>query len=499
MIGILFLIFVLIHQFYSFNFTSFILFLVSFSFLRIGLQFFKKDFFFEKFQVSFNHFFIIFVSFYLVHFCTLIQNHFESFFFTDFDYIGIEEVINQILKGNFFRTNHYGKLAEANYLTHHFAFILILFTPFQFLSNLKLGYAYTNLFLFFTNLVILFLILRKFKISDQNKIYSYLILTLNPFFYRLNFSYHFEIIYLSFSLAFVYFYLNKHNILSWIFLILILFIKEDIAIYQFLIGIFLFSIHFDKKFIYYSVFCLLYFLFLKYYLSSNLGDSAKVDWTESWSYLGKNIFELKFNLMLEKIFLKKGIFLSIILIFLLPMIQLKRIFIFIIPILFIHFSSERIWYNSFYNYYSYTILPMLTIGFLFSFESNEKNEKLNKILLLSLFFTLYYFYLDKSIPLKNLNPNKNRIEILNEGIKLIPENSKIRTSFDIGGFFPRNMELYPLKQFQLNEDFIVLDKNSFSPFVALNEIEEEMKHKTNYKLIFEKEGLLIWRRIKISK
>ncbi len=501
MIGIFFLAFIFLIQFHFNNFIIVILLLVIFQFIQTQFNFKKKDYFFQKFELSFNNFIIIFISFYLIHFYLLIQNHFESFFLYDFDYIGIEEVIHQTSIGNFFRTNHYGKFAEANYLSHHFAFILILFVPFQFLSSIKLGYAYANLFFFFVNLYLIFLILKKIKISEQNRIYSFLILTLNPFFYRLNFSYHFEIIYLCFNLAFIYFYLSKNKNLSWIFVFLILFIKEDIPIYQFLIGLFIFSLNSEKKYIYYSIFCILYFLFLKFLLVQYVGDSAKVNWIESWAYFGNSFSEYQtgFISALGKVYSKKQIFLSMILIFLLPFFKLKRIIVFLLPIFILHFSSERIWYNSFYNYYSYTILPFLIIGFIFSLKENIEETFLRKILLISLFFSIYYFYLDKSIPFKNLEPKLLRMEYLKEGIKLIPSNVKVRTSFDIGVFFPRNTELYPLKQFQLNEDFIFLDKNSLSPFVALNETEQEMKSKKNYELIYEKKNLLIWRRIELGK
>lgn len=497
MIGIFFFAFLFLNQFQFLNF-----FPVLFIFLVVQFFLEKKFHFLDKLNFSFRFYSAFFIFFYILHFYLIIENHFESFFLTDFDYIGIEEIINHISKGNFFKTNHYGKFSEANYLSHHFAFILVLFVPFQFFSELKLGYAYSNLFLLFINLFLIYKILDKSNLSEKDKIYSFLALAMNPFFYRLNLSYHFEIIYLSFILAAFYYKQTKNQFLEFSFFFILLFIKEDIAIYQILISIFIYSIEKEKKYLYYAFFSGIYFLFLKLILIPEIGDSAKVNWAESWSYITNQFFDLKtwVFLALEKILQKKNIFVSIVILFFIPFLFFKRLILFLFPILILHFSSDRIWYNSFYNYYSYTILPFLVFAFLYKLNHLAENKYLTKFLILTILFATYYFYLDKSIPYKKQITKQDRIEILEEAIQYIPKNSKLRTSFDTGAFFPRNIELYPLKQFQLTEEFILLDKNSISPFVVLDEIYAEMESKKNeYELIFQKKDLFLWRRIKLTK
>ena len=490
----LFLLILSISPFFAFKFNS-VLKLLSYSvFLTIFIK--RKDSFLSFKNTAYFVFFAFFI-----HAIFSLLGHLDSFFLGDFDYTAISEIINNISKGKFFITSHYGKLADSNYLSHHFTPLLCLFIPFSFLSSIHLGYAYGLIFYMMLSILLIYKILSMLEIPENFKIYSLFILACNPFFYRLNFSYHFELFFLTLILLSYYFHIQKKYFWESTILLLSLLLKEDLAIYISIYLLFMFSFEKRKFYIVLVLISIFYYFIVRYKIQPLFGDSAREDWFESWRYLSPNPVQFLFqnpNIIFEKIFSKSEVILSFLLVFLLGFFYSKRVLFFILPILLVHFFSERIWYNSFNNYYCYTILPILSVSFLIGIQRMRKSIFSETILILNLGFVFFLFTLDQSIPNMKLEPKPIRQTKLLQALKLIEEHKSISASYDLGAFLSRENFLYPIKFTNLDKDYILLDLNSLSPFVNLTEILQSMHQKERdleYMRIYTSESLFLWVKI----
>ena len=446
----------------------------------------KKDLELYTFKIDY-----IFLILPIFTFGYYLNNHLNSFFLADFDYLALNEVILNTLKGNFFETTHYTKFIKANYLSHHLAFILVLFVPFQYLTEIRLGYAYGMYFLFIINLILPYFILFKYDKNDSERFLVFILIITNSFFYKLSFSYHFEVIFFTLVLLSYLFKKLNYTKLELISLIFCLLIKEDIFIYVIIYSIYFYIYDKEKRYLTLILISILYFLVFYFYLQPNLPKEAKVDWLSNWSfYTDINPFKS----FLEKVLSKTNIFVKIFFIFILCFILRGSTILILSPIFILHFSSDRIWYNTFENYYIYTILPLLSIFTIDTFiKSTFKYKKY--ILLFSLSFLCYNYSLDKTIPYKLKIENPVEVQNLKKIIQLIPLGKEVSISYDLGAFIPKDIKLYPIRPEHLNREYILYNSKSFSPFVELNEIESKLVYEKKYIMINEIGNYKLWKKI----
>jgi hypothetical protein len=409
----------------------------------------------------------------------------------DFDYLALNEIILNTSKGDFFETTHYTQFIKANYLSHHLAFMLVFFVPFQYLTEIRLGYAFALYFLVIINLILVYLITFKFSKNQSQSFLVFILIITNGFFYKLNFSYHFELLFFTLLLLSYLFKKLNYTLLEFLTLFLCLGIKEDIFIYIIIYSAYFYLYEKEKKYIAIILISILYFLFFYFYLQPNLPKEAKVDWLSNWSFY-KDINP--FLSLVDKILSKTNILIKVLLVFMICFVLRKKTILILIPIFILHFSSDRIWYNSFENYYSYTILPLLSIFTIDTFINSNFKYK-NYLLLLSLSYLCFDYSLDKTIPYKPRIENTKEIQNLQEVIPIIPANSKLSISYDLGAFIPKDIKLYPIRPEHLTMEYILYSEKSFSPFVNLKEIESKLINEKKYSLVKQSGNYKLWRKI----
>lgn len=455
----------------------------------------------------FEYLFLVFQLSILSHsYLHILEEHLYSFFLVDFDFLALAEILNNSLNGDFFKTTHYGNSASGNYLSHHFSPTILILSPFLLLSKYRLGYAYGLLFFVLLSYFLFALLLIKKRILGNSFYLTMTLFNLNVITHRLFFSYHFELISVFF---FLLFFIGKEfkkyqlTVASFFFL---LFLKEDIAIYLFCLGIFFV---FEKNFKYamlISFTSMFYFLFVPAFFQSHLNKSAEVNWLQDWSKWGNSYSEILLNIithplrLFESIISKVKVLKHFILSFSPIIFFHPGIIIVSLPIFVLHFISDRIWYNTLYNYYSYTVAPFLIIGIILSIH-NLKNSKFHKytnsILLVCIAISLYANSGDQDFPYRKITTDMSRVNDVIEITENIEKNKTIATQFDLGGFIPRANPLYPLHEKNLDKDYILIDtKRGITPYVDRERIERMViviKDKTHF-ISNEKNGIILFQK-----
>ena len=419
--------------------------------------------------------------YYFIFFIYLLQLqyfHLNTFFLTDNDVVSITEVILETSKGNFFLGHHFGDADKSNYLAHHFSPILLIFIPFFKILPFRITYCITILFF---NLFGLFLWERvSFHLIKKKILYLFISILplLNGFIFNLFTSYHFESLVFFFFLVFYYGLITKKFTIELIGYVSCILIKEDIPIYFSLISFFFLFKKDAKRFIFYLLVSSFYYSLITYYIQPSLDQSARVNWLLAWENWGKTKGEIIFNLLSSPkivaltFFEKRKFFFNLFSSFgLLPLLSLSALPS-LLALYTLQILSDRIWYNAFYHYYCYTILPFLILG-TFDILQNWKRKKLFPMLILSFGLVLYNNKGNQDFPLKIGNINRERVENLKNVIPAIPKNSSVNTSFDLGMHLPLYLKIYPLKKDYLQE-FILIDIGGTSPYYTIENMKEDI-------------------------
>ncbi|MDX1958753.1 MAG: DUF2079 domain-containing protein [Leptospiraceae bacterium] len=435
----------------------------------------------------------------ILHLSTLLYYDYNSFYLGDYDYVSINEIISETSRGNFFQTYYHGE--SGNFLAHHFSISLLFFIPFIFITKTKIGYGIGLIFYSILSLVI------TKKILDEyfGKFFSailFLILSLNIYSYRLFISYHFEIFFLFSFLLYFLGIKKKYISLELIGLFITILLKEDIPYYILFFSFFFLINNEFKRFTITSSIILFYSIVIIPNIQKTLNQNSSVNFLLGWSEYGKNIPEIlisfirKFDLVFMQFLSKKKILLDLILGLGLPSL-FTSIFFLIIPILVLHFTSNRIWYNSLYNYYCYTILPFLIIGFILGTKKIFENKKLKTWRIYISVFLFSTIFLtsskDTDFPRKFRQIPATRLQRTKEAIELIPENSIVSVSFDLGALLKSNISLRPLS-LSSNTQFILFDSESTSPYVSNEDMKlflEQLINKKEYNILFSNKTLVL--------
>lgn len=431
----------------------------------------------------------------------------NSFFLVDFDYLAIAEILNNSISGNFFQTPHYGIQKTSNYLSHHFSPSILVLSPFLLFSETRLGYGYGLAFFAIASYILIAILLLRANLRGNMFYFSLFLFSCNLYLHRLFFSYHFELLSIFFFLTFFIGKEFKILSLSIISILLLLFLKEDMAIYVFFLGIYFL---FQKNWKYglsIVTTSLIYFFFIPNFFKTYIDQSAYVNWLSDWAKWGNSYLEITVNIItnpikVAKIILSKWKILRDFAFSFSPiLIAQPSIIIVSLPIFLLHFISDRIWYNSLYNYYSYSVVPLFVIGLIISLknlkESYSKNYNIN-ILLFCISLSLYSSSGDKMFPYVIRTTDSKRLENVKAIVQNIPNQKTISTQFDLGGFIPRANPIYPLHEKNLDTDYILVDRESgITPYVDRKRIEMMVQQITanhSYSIISKVDGLELYRR-----
>ncbi|HMW06984.1 MAG TPA: DUF2079 domain-containing protein [Leptospiraceae bacterium] len=434
----------------------------------------------------------------------------NSFFLVDFDYLALAEILNNSLSGKFFTTHHYGNNVTGNYLAHHFSPSLLLLSPFLFLSDTRLGYGYGLLFYTLLSLGLMGFLLYKFKLRGSVFFFSFLSLSINIYLYRLFFAYHFELLIVFFFLLFFLGREINSKGLLFISILFLLLLKEDMAIYVSCLSLYFFLLRDWKTGGLLLLASLFYFFYIPSFFRNYIDISTQVNWLEDWSKWGNTYSEIFFNILLNpisifKLFLDKWKVLKEFIFSFSPFVFLEwKLIIVSIPIFIIHFISDRIWYNSFYNYYSYTVISFWIVAFLISIKKmNESKwrQYLPGLLLLSLSISLYTNSDDQLFPYTRFQIDKTRLENIQTIVNFIPEKNSVATQFDLGAFVKRENPLFPLHEKNLDKDYILIDREKgITPYVDRKRIETMIiSMEGKYSLIAKYDGIELYKKINTDK
>lgn len=445
------------------------------------------------------------VFIYSAHFLIILNNHRNAFFLVDYDFVGLSDILANTLNGEFYKTVHYTLTDSSSYLSHHFSPGIILFAPFLYLTETRIGYAYGLLFyqvLFF--ILSGYLLYRK-GVRGSNFTLGITIIFLNLYIYRLGLSYHFELIILVLSLLILLGIEFENNAVLLFSFAAVLLIKEDLSIYTGLLLLASGVLRKDKKLI------LLFFIALSYYISIKyikvfLGLREEINWLENWSRWGSDYFEIARNIFYrfpevsEILWKKIPVILKFLMSFGFVLLLSPLYLLFSIPVFMIHFLSDRVWYNELYNYYCYSVLPFLVFSFYYSIlKINRLKEISTLLLLVALGITLYQGSSDKEYPLKLMKEDNVRSGDIVDTVLRIEPGKSVTYQFDMGVYISRKNSITPLRKRNIYTDYILVDlQKGASPYVDLfwikNELDRLVRDK-NYELYYTRNSIMLFRRL----
>ncbi len=458
--------------------------------------YFKKVIYFDK-SILINKYLKVFIYcsyiFYIVHLGLLQYYHFNSFFLTENDVVSITEIILETERGNLFSAHHFGDPDLGNYLSHHFSPILAIFVPFMSLFPYKM--AYCNTLLIFTGLGLWLWekVLSRLEISKDIYFYLAIFPIYNSYIYNLNTGYHYEITILFFFFLILYGIFQRNYVLEFLGLCFLLMIKEDMPIYVILFATtFLFQKK-VKKFVIYFGISILYFLLI-YIVQSNLDSSAKVNWISAWSHWGNTPLEIMSNFLMRPmevlsiLFEKRNVLVNLFGSFgFIPLLHIPSLGALVV-LFSLHIFSSKEWYNSFYHYYSYTVLPFLLYSILMLGRKISEKPFEKKSIFILLFWGSVFYSLkgNRDFPQKIGTFDRERVKETQAVVEKIPKNASVNVFFDMGMHLRKDIRVYSLKKDFL-KDFILLDTRGWSPYYPIDNINEDIE-----KYLKEKKILLYY-------
>jgi hypothetical protein len=437
--------------------------------------------------------YILYINYgiYVLHILILQVYHYYSFFLTENDVVSITEVILETERGNLFTAHHFGTPDIGNYLAHHFSPILGLFVPFMMVFPYKMTYCGTLVLFSGLGLYLWERILFHLKLPLGLYFLLSLFVLYNSFLYQLFTSYHFESLSFFFFCFLLYGMITEKPYLEGLGVILFLLTKEDMPLYLFLFSTILFFQKKWKRSMIYASVSVLYFLCIQI-IQSNLDPSAKVNWISAWGHWGTNTHEILGNLLtspleIGKIYWEKRRILQNLLgsFGFLPLLFYQG-FGSILAILSLHLLSSREWYNSFYHYYSYPILPSFLYAIVVLAQKFRTDLAFNKTIPVLLLFgsVLYTLKGNREFPQKWGKIDWERVHDTREIQKRIPLNASVHVIFDMGMHLRKDIQVYRMQKDFLKE-YILVDRRGMSPYYPIENLNEDIE-----KVLREKKFLL---------
>ncbi len=402
-----------------------------------------------------------------------------------------------------------------NVLAGHLEPFLILLLPFYYLFPSPLTIIFIQALFVSSASVILFFIAKKYTTDFQAFILSVIYLAYTPLLYTSLYDFHTISFAIFFILLSVYFYEKKNWKAYSISNILLLLIREDVALTVLFINVYYWLKYRQKIAVYLAVFAVLYFLF---YLSFEGGTSISTPseyGISRYGYLGSSVSNIIFNVIKNPLILfsefnyekLKYLFYLFAPLLFLPLFN--RFIITAIPSFAINLLSRQPSDYVVTNHHSSLIIPLLFVSLIYSLRRFREKTW---ILGLSLFLTvLLSFYL-------LVMPNKSYISELSdtshaENIKIILDqlpkgNYSVSAEQHIYLHLIYYNELHvlpPILEFRapdeiMNTDYVVLDAKLPKLDYYTNKsnlLNYINKYKTNncFEIVDERDGVVLFRNI----
>ena len=154
----------------------------------------------------------------------------------------------------------------------------------------------------------------------------------------------------------------------------------------------------------------------------------------------------------------------------------------------LHIFSSKEWYNSFYHYYSYTVLPFLLYSILMLGRKISEKPFEKKSIFILLFWGSVFYSLkgNRDFPQKIGTFDRERVRETQAVVEKISKNASVNVFFDMGMHLRKDIRVYSLKKDFL-KDFILLDTRGWSPYYPIDNINEDIE-----KYLKEKKILLYY-------
>jgi uncharacterized membrane protein len=332
----------------------------------------------------------------------------------------------------------------------------------------------------------------------------------------LMYDFHIEMFFPLFLFSSYYFLaIKKKPFLYFLFIALALFIKEDIGIYIFFFGVFLFfKLKENRKYGLITSLLSLSYLFLTFfviipYFRGKEGLIGSYEFLLRWQELGDNSWEIIFNMLIHPGVVLKSLPIGLILkkfsnivfpLLLIPFFSLYILLIF--PPLIVLILSKSPQMYTFGIHYSATIIPFLFISLVYGLKNLEKFfYKINKK-------KIFYVILSLLLIVNLANTKWNLLRIsrysaikdyktVKEIINSIPHDASISALSSLIPHIPKRENIYMLPQIN-NAEYILVHtainlwpykKEEFHNF--LRKINQEKK----YKCIVQKGKMRLFKRI----
>lgn len=278
-------------------------------------------------------------------------------------------------------------------------------------------------------------------------------------------------------------------------------LKEDISIYIIFYSFF-FLFQKDKlRFTLYFTIPLLYYFILIPYITNFLDQSNKVNWLENWGEYGSSYFEIIYfllknpSIVLNKVFFKKNVWIDFLGSFSFLSLGNYASLFCMLPILFLHILSNRIWHNSLYHYYSYSVLPIAWIGVV---NYIRKIRVRSFYIFIFLGISLYFSSLDAHYPLKFPNSHFDLDSILEVSQK-IPKGVDVQVSPQLGVFLSRTNSLFPIRENLLWKDYVLFQPSPFGKEEENSRVLEFLEKAEKIgeiELVIQKKSVKLYRKVK---
>lgn len=408
---------------------------------------------------------------------------YEHLFLGDQDFTNISTAINQTARFQGFLTTPFLATGPTgSYLGHHFSPLLVLYAPAYWLADAIFAGSETRpthliyaVCLWFTLAAGLLLWARLIQKELRNPFTATACMALICGAYplwRLALSYHYELPVIPLS-ALTFLALGKWKAerrfnFFWLWLILWMANKEDIALYVILFAVYLAThrgesprtspvAHFTRAIT--IIVVALAWLFVAVWAMDSIGGSERVDWVKLWSEPTPD----------SEHSLRPGLFL-LLAFALLPALSVRYFWIVLVPLLLFHFLSRQIWHHNFLGHYSYAILPFLMFGALRGLQRLEsgiqfwreawgpvQNPELSPqislhrpamsvpfvILIALLSLSFFAASVDRYMPLPRLGPDP-RFAAVEAILQKIPAGACLQTQSPFSAHTPLDVQVYPL-------------------------------------------------------
>lgn len=476
----------------------------------------KRKGIFYKFKQTLldNRYFLIFLLFWIIVFSSLRTAQHFSFRTNTYDLSIFDYTMSYTLRGELMAEPFHGYW--GSHFAHHFYPLLFLLVPFYLIFKGPLFLLYIQVFACALSGLVLYLIAKNiFPVKFIPSFIAITYLLYRPFLNGLMYDFHPEMFFPLFLFLSVYFIsIKRRPVLYFVFITLALSIKEDIAIFVFFFGIFLFfKVKENRKIgLITAGYALLYFIVVLEviipHFRSRLGMPGKFEYFVLWGG-GDNIFEVSKNLFLKGPYLVKS----------LPWATIgSKLFNIFAALLFIPFftsyillafppiiilaSSQSPIMQGFGLHYMANILPFLFIAFVYGLKNVERLLiKMKKPIKILIYISLTIFLINifntkwELLRISRYSAIKD-YKVLSAYISSIPDDASVASLSSIIPHIPKRKNIHMLPTTNEADYILVHSGINLWPYNRedFNLFLEKIKTEGNYVCIQEKDEIQLFRR-----